>query len=452
MRKYLFFICLLFSKMVGAQNSNNLINQALDSLQQGRYTKTFELLKRGATINNLMAQFYTAQCYEYGIGVDKSEKDAFFMYRKAAERGLSQAMKELSRCYDEGIGIEVNKEKAAQLMSRYAAKGNNPDIVDIIALYNSSIQAQVNAKDCVENKRSEDKETAMIEGPQPKDISAKALTLTIAKPEESRTEILNWLSDVDKDIPKTSIINENTFALIIANENYQEVAAVSNALNDGTVFSKYCNQSLGIPNSNIHLIKDATLNNIKREINYMQQVAEAYKGEASFIIYYAGHGFPDEKTSSPYLLPVDGYTADLSTCYELRSLYGTLSAIPSKKVVLLIDACFSGTTRGDGMLAYTRGVAMKPKSVSVGGNMLVISSTQADETAYPYEEQRHGLFTYFLLKKLQESHGNTSLGELVEYITGNVKKKSLIVNGKLQTPNAIYSPNIADKWINWQLY
>jgi hypothetical protein len=78
--------------------------------------------------------------------------------------------------------------------------------------------------------------------------------------------------------------------------------------------------------------------------------------------------------------------------------------------------------------------------------MIVLSAAQGDETAYPYKEKGHGLFTYFLLKKLQESKGNTTLGELADYITSEVGKTSIVINGKSQTPSASVSPSMIDSW------
>ena len=102
------------------------------------------------------------------------------------------------------------------------------------------------------------------------------------------------------------------------------------------------------------------------------------------------------------------------------------------------------------MLASARGVAIKAKQNIPQGNMVVLSAAQGDETAYPYEEMGHGLFTYYLLKKLQETKGNLTFGELAEYVTNEVKKRSIIVNGKLQTP--IASPSVsASDWKNWKL-
>ena len=80
------------------------------------------------------------------------------------------------------------------------------------------------------------------------------------------------------------------------------------------------------------------------------------------------------------------------------------------------------------MLASARGVALKAKGDVPQGNMVVFSAASGDETAYPYKEKGHGLFTYFLLKKLQESKGDCTLGELGEYIQTNVRQQSVVIN------------------------
>ena len=67
------------------------------------------------------------------------------------------------------------------------------------------------------------------------------------------------------------------------------------------------------------------------------------------------------------------------------------------------------------------------------GNLVIFSASQGVETAHPYVEQAHGMFTYFLLKKLNESQGNITLGDLSDYINENVRRTS-VVNGKMQTP------------------
>lgn len=269
-----------------------------------------------------------------------------------------------------------------------------------------------------------------------------------APPNASKSENQreNPSSDVDINIPENAINNETTFAIIIANENYQEESKVEYALNDGETFKTYCQKTLGLPEDNIHYKKDATLNNILSEVDWLSQVAKAYNGEANLIVYYAGHGIPDETNGSAYLLPIDGKGTNLRTGYSLAELYKTLGELPSQRITVFMDACFSETKRGEGMLASARGVAIKSKPEAPKGKMIVFSAAQGDETAYPYEDKQHGLFTYFLLKKLQETKGNITLGELGEYIKQQVSRKSIVTNGKSQTPSVSASTSVEQNW------
>ena len=255
-------------------------------------------------------------------------------------------------------------------------------------------------------------------------------------------------SDVDQNIPEAPTSNANTFAIIIANENYQKEVPVQYALNDGETFKNYCLKTLGLPEDNIHYIADATLNNMLAEVDWIAKVAKAYNGEASLIVYYAGHGIPDEASGSSYLLPVDGIGNNLRTGYSLAELYKTLGALPAKSVTVFMDACFSGAKRGEGMLASARGVAIKAKPEAPKGNMVVFSAAQGDETAYPYEDKGHGLFTYFLLKKLQETKGQVSLGELAQYVQQQVSRRSIVTNRKSQTPCVTPSESMVNTWKN----
>ncbi len=447
MRFIYFFFFFAFGIYASAFNISVNVEKALGAMQSGDIQNSVQQLNRSAMMNDVIAQFYMGQCYEYGIGVEANPQMAFNMYRRAAERGLPQAMLSLIRCYETGIGVPSNKLRAQELQARYDKKHTQIYIPDFVEIYNKAasedyytVAENVNPTNEVEKWTEKPSQQPRIsKNTTPPDYASNIQKQPIEKP------------DVDIDIPRIGKENENIFALVIANEEYQDVAQVPNAINDGEIFAEYCEKTLGLPSQNIHLIKNATLNNIRRELNLAKEIAEAYDGNISFIIYYAGHGIPDEKTRNAYLIPIDGFVADLSTCISMNDFYETLGNMASAKTIVFLDACFSGSLRGDGMLASARGVAIKPKTGTVSGNTVVISATQGDETAYPYNEKKHGLFTYYILKKLKESQGDVSLGELADYIKDNVMKKSLIVNGKRQTPSVNFSQNIIDSWQAWKI-
>jgi hypothetical protein len=253
-------------------------------------------------------------------------------------------------------------------------------------------------------------------------------------------------SDVDKNIPQGKSASENLFAFIIANENYPE-APVPFALNDGRIFKEYCLKTLGLPEKQIRVFEDASLGRIIAAVEQIKEIADAYDGDAEVIVYYAGHGVPDDKKNTAYLLPVDGSSSDITTTgYSLEKFYTELSKLNLKTVTVFLDACFSGAKRENEMLASARGVAVKVKDEAPRGNMVVFSAATGDETAHQYEEKGHGLFTYFLLKKLQETQGAVTYGELSDYVNKQVKRQSVVINNKRQTPTVIPSTSL----VNWQ--
>ena len=264
----------------------------------------------------------------------------------------------------------------------------------------------------------------------------------------------NIISDVDIDIPvSTSGVNSKTFVLILSNENYSEsnVSRVYFANKDGETFKQYCIKTLSIPEDNIHMKIDATRNQMRSEIKWLQNVSEAFGKNANIIVYYSGHGMPDETSQKAYLLPSDGIANDPESAYSLSSLYKQLGSMDVNSVVVFLDACFSGSQRNGEMLTASKGVAIKPKDEVLDGRVIVMAASQGDETAYTYNEKGHGLFTYFLLKKLQESKGNISLYDLSQFIVSNVRQVSIIKNKRNQTPVVSASANLHDIWGNLKL-
>ncbi len=252
--------------------------------------------------------------------------------------------------------------------------------------------------------------------------------------------------DVDTNIPFVQNKSDKIFVVIISNEKYSEanITDVQYANNDGKIFAEYCKKTLGVPADNIHVRENATLNQIRSEVNWLKDISEAYSGKAKIIFYYAGHGIPDESNSTSYILPSDGMGNDARSAYSVSELYAELGKLPAEQVTVFMDACFSGAKRDGKMLSDARAVAIVAKPSTPQGNMVVFSAAQGDETAYQYKKKKHGMFTYFLLKKLQETKGDVTLDELGRYITEQVKQHSIRENGKLQTPTMQVAPNIAD--------
>ncbi|MEA3316734.1 MAG: caspase family protein [Bacteroidota bacterium] len=264
-------------------------------------------------------------------------------------------------------------------------------------------------------------------------------------------------SDIDINIPKNLEKHPYRFALIIGNEDYStfqldlgDEINVDYARNDASAFNEYAINTLGIPERNITFLLDATSGQMQQALAKINLLSKSTTGKAEIFFYYAGHGLPDEITKETYIMPVDISGSNVSRGIKIKSIYKILTEYPNKNVTVFIDACFSGGARNQGLLA-ARGVKIKPKVNELSGNLVVFSASSERQSALAYKNKEHGLFTYFLLKKLQESSGNLSYKELSNYLKEKISVESLIINNKEQTPQINISPTIDKNWTDWNL-
>ena len=287
---------------------------------------------------------------------------------------------------------------------------------------------------------------------KPQEISSPTLYATNNKVQtHTEQSVSNEIKGIDvthgvNKAPYTGRKSERTFALIIANEEYEMAGNVDMATNDGLAMKEYFSKTFGLTDKQIFYYPNATYGKIAKAIRDVKSVAEAYNGDINLVIYYAGHGIPDNATKDAYIMPVDADGTDPGVCYSLRKLYEELDAMHLKQCVVLLDACFSGAKRDGDMIIAARGVAIKAKKEKPKGSTIIFSATSDEQTAFSYKEQQHGLFTYFLLKYFQDKKGKVELGDLADYITTNVSQQSVMINGKKQTPTIVVSDNMGSSW------
>lgn len=262
-----------------------------------------------------------------------------------------------------------------------------------------------------------------------------------------KSSLQKTLATVD-NAPTSGYDNRNTYALVIGNENYKYNDPVGFAVADAMTFARYCRNTLGVPSENILAVQDVTKGELRRTIREIQTLFEDGQ-EKNLIVYYSGHGIPDPNGIDSYILPVDADAAagDLESCYSLQELYNQLGELPAKSVVVYLDACFTGASRSGSQLVASRaGVSFERAAVEPRGNTVVFAATSANETAQPYEDAGHGIFTYFLLDKLQQTKGDITLGALSEYLITKVKSQSISKGKKRQVPSMLVSPTFNGNW------
>lgn len=261
-------------------------------------------------------------------------------------------------------------------------------------------------------------------------------------------------SDIDYNIPATGVKRENTFCIIIANEVYKEkdTPNVKYAAQDGKTFHSYCTRTLGLPRENIRYASNASYLQMKSMLEWCKQIGDVYGKDANFIVYYAGHGVPDEKGNCK-LIPADVSINNVGNGFGLNELYTMLGQVTTNSVLVLIDACFSGNDREDVAAVddMHRGIVREVKQEKVTGDVIVLTAASGIETALSYEEKAHGMFSYYLMKKIQETKGDVTIGSLYNYVKKEVERKSIVAKGKKQTPSVTYSSKMQGNWKNIKL-
>lgn len=287
-------------------------------------------------------------------------------------------------------------------------------------------------------------------------IMGKPETGSTNQPVMGQTTVDSPIEGIDKNqgvnaAPVTGAKSQYTYALIMSNEKYEMAAPVDNAINDGLAFKEYCLKTLGIPGENIRHGTNMTYGKMRKIIRDVLDLAELHNGEANVILYYAGHGIPDNKTKDAFIMPVDADGTDTDVCISLNDLYNTINKKNINLCVVFLDACFSGAKRDGDMIVAGRSMALVPRKSTPVGKTVVFSASSGEQAAYSYRNENHGLFTYFLLSKLQETKGKIKLGELAEYLTKEVEFESRKINNIVQTPSVLVSPELQGSWQKMKL-
>ena len=273
--------------------------------------------------------------------------------------------------------------------------------------------------------------------------------------EKPDIKIATLTTPVDKNIPVSGIPHNNRYALIIGNEDYSsrqpglsKEVNVDFAENDARIFREYTVNTLGVPERQVKLLVNATAAEIRRELSWISSLAKLANGGAVLIFYYSGHGLPDETTREPYLIPVDVSGTNVTEGIKLSEVYKKLTENPCQRITVFLDACFSGGARNQGLLARKM-VKIKPNEAVLEGNLVVFSSSSGEESSGVDRDRQHGFFTWFLLKKLQESKGEATYKEMSDYLIRNVSYETTLIS-KPQTPQALFSPQVEGVWEAWK--
>jgi hypothetical protein len=248
--------------------------------------------------------------------------------------------------------------------------------------------------------------------------------------------------DIEQNIPVAKKSNKKALAIIFGIENYRNVSNVNYAFRDATIMKEYFSKTLGIPEEQIYFREndEVTLGEFRKIFSKNGWLDKrVIENETDIYFYYAGHGAPAIKEEKAFLIPFDGDpNYPVQTGYSLETVFENLSKLNANSVTVFLDACFTGANRENEMLlAGARPVSIQLKNNYVN-NVTVFSATSSNEISSSYPKNKHGLFSYFLMKGMQSEadtnkDNKLTINELFDYTKKNVSRIAGTLNRE-QTP------------------
>ena len=240
----------------------------------------------------------------------------------------------------------------------------------------------------------------------------------------------------------------NAYALVIGVEDYRDLPPTPGARDDAIAFSKMLEQSVGVPDQNIHLLTDngATRGDIIAQLLWFR---ENVSSDGRIYFFFSGHGSPNVESGESYLLPYEGRPETIEqTGLLMEDVMNHLEDTPARDIVAFVDACFSGSGDRSALPEGTRPL-VPVQQAPTAPRVALFSSSAADEISGNAPDADEGLFTRHLVRAIGEGRadingdGQISLQELATYVTPRVARQARQLN-RNQTPSLSVPEGLGD--------
>jgi len=261
-----------------------------------------------------------------------------------------------------------------------------------------------------------------------------------------RTPVLFDTIDVDRKI-RVHARKKDRIAVIIGIESYKNLNSTAKyAHSDARSYYRYATDLLGISEKNIKLLidSDATkgeLENVFTRGGWLERRIRAIGNPTGteIFVFYSGHGLPDVKKDEPYLLAYDCDPDNPATGYHLKDILRSIEHLGAGFTYMFLDCCFSGLDREGQLIIAGRPARIVVDYHSELHNIAIFSACSSAQYSRTYDEMKHGIFSYFVLKGLRgaaDANGDKILevAELASYVRKNVVRTSADL-GPIQEPS-----------------
>jgi hypothetical protein len=237
----------------------------------------------------------------------------------------------------------------------------------------------------------------------------------------------------------TEDIYDNSYALIIGIDKYQNVQPLNYAVKDAEIIQDILVSTFDFPEDNVTLLKneEATKQNILKSFSEITKKAE---DSDRVLIFFAGHGETmdlPEGGEKGYLIPVEGDSEDLYlTGLPMEELRQIALISRAKHMLYLVDACYGGIAAIGSRGLDSKRTPNYIDKITKDKSRQVITAGGRGEQVIEKPEWGHSAFTLNLKRGLQDSRADYNSDG---YITANelglfLREKVTIDSDNQQTP------------------
>jgi uncharacterized caspase-like protein len=162
---------------------------------------------------------------------------------------------------------------------------------------------------------------------------------------------------------------------------------------------------------------------------HLKRVLAKVGEDDTLVVALSGHGVQFKGEAKSYFCPLDAELDDRETLIDLEEVYRLLAKCPSKKKLLLVDAC-----RNDPRSSISKSAratldlesVTRPQESEIPEGLVALFSCRAGQESLIDKELQHSVFMYHLMKGWHESavndRGQVALHDLVRYTTKETAK------------------------------
>jgi hypothetical protein len=267
---------------------------------------------------------------------------------KLAREGTAEAIALMTGRKVEVVRLEqqlLEQQNSVDNTYKLAQREENERLTERSARVKANFaKLRIEEKRLIRRRADEEKQIAAMRVEQKKiavQQKREADRLTKLKADaESKVQQLTVMRE--KNAPKTELglmanIKFGKYhALVIGINDYKNLTNLGTAVADADAISEILSKEYGFK---VTKLINPTRDNILDALDNLQA---SLKFEDNLLIYYAGHGWLDEKSDQGYWLATDAKKNRRSRWVSNSTLTDTLKSIAAKHVMVVADSCYSG--------------------------------------------------------------------------------------------------------------